>query len=234
MIDKKYYIVGGGPVSDRDQIREFMIRNELDASKDDGSVTQPIRARWKIFSAGVLTAIILVIAIRFSRKRWSHLKGIGVFITAVLACSPASAGDSGAYPSGFGVSEHGKQVAIAQCGYNALAFALEYCHRSDYNVDTICRCLDISDSGISFRQIRDILQANGLFAAIRQDVSWDDLIEHLGRGQMAILPIRANDDFNHYVVIVRHPRRGSAGERPGGQDPDRGRQGCRRRAGQRR
>jgi hypothetical protein len=204
-INKKFYVVGGGAVSDRDQAREFINREGLVVSEDEWQ-HESSGKKWKI-GLGVLSlftfSIFVILALRWrAKRRRLLLTGLILLLLTTTANANASEFDK------LTTAEHNRRVQISQCGYNAVVFALEYCGVQDYNPQTLCNIFDVSDNGIAFHQLRDAIQSYGLTADIRQDVSFDELIPILGAKRLAILPIRQPNNTNHYVIVIKHPKRG--------------------------
>jgi hypothetical protein len=208
-INRKFYIIGGGPTSDRDLTIEFIRREGLGGTDEEWE-RQSASGRWRKFALGaaVLASVLAVafVLARRHRLRSAASRAALVAILAVAGAGRVAAAPPG--PVGFTEKAHGHSVYVSQCGFNAIVFALHYCGRPEYDIDAICRCLDVNDEGIPFRQLRDVLQAHGLFAEVREDVDLADLPDHLGRHQLAILPIRFDRGNNHYIVLIKHPTKG--------------------------
>ncbi len=197
-VEKKSYTVSGGVVDEQEAVRQFMAAQALDDR--NGS------AGWGGWVYAVGTAALAGAAMILLRIRRRSLL-VALIAASALVPSRLTAAEPDADGNWRVSHADGESIPVSQCGLNVTLFALEY-FRQDYDVKRVSVALPPTDDGIRCADIKSALEAHGLEVVARDGVSLSGLKRSLRPGLLAIFPVKADGDRNHYLVAIEHGRLG--------------------------
>jgi hypothetical protein len=94
-----------------------------------------------------------------------------------------------------------KRIYAIQCGLDVTIFTLKY-FNVNYSFPKVSMELPLSNSGISMKDIKSILQCYGLVTDARQNITLKKIIQKIDYGTLAILPMQMGNGVNHYFIIM--------------------------------
>jgi hypothetical protein len=91
------------------------------------------------------------------------------------------------------------------CGIDVVKFVLTY-YSIDYNLSDILTLTNITDKGISFKNLKNVFESYGIEVKPRTGITFKQIVRRINRRQLAIVRLspQKSGEHSHYFVIIQN------------------------------